>query len=75
MLHLDEESKSVMVSISKNRFIGLLWWCSGSESALPCREHWSDPWFGKIPHAMDQPSPRATTRETSSCNNEDPGQP
>ena len=66
MLRLDVESKNVMVGINKNRFIGLPWWCSGYESMLQCGEHWSGPWSGKTPHAMEQPSPRATTRETPS---------
>ena len=42
---------------------GLHWWCSGEESACQCTGHRFDPWSGKIPHAMEQLSPRATATE------------
>ena len=32
-------------------------------STCRCRGHGFDPWFGKIPHAMEQLSPCATTTE------------
>ena len=53
--------------------MGLPLWPRGSESACQCREHVSDPWSTKIPHAAEQLglcatkaepvlwSPRATT--------------
>ena len=34
------------------------------ESACQCRGHGFDPWSGKIPHAVEQLSPCATTTET-----------
>ena len=43
--------------------IGLPWWLSDKESACQCRRHRFDPWSGKIPHAMEQLSPCATTTE------------
>ena len=42
---------------------GSPWWSSGSESAHPCRGHWSDPWAGKTPHAMEQLNLCTTTTE------------
>ena len=45
----------------KNIETGLPWWLSGKESACQCKRHRFDPWSGKIPHAMDQLSPCATT--------------
>ena len=44
---------------------GLPWWLSGNESACQCRRQGFDPWSGKIPHATEQVSPRATTTEPS----------
>ena len=41
----------------------LPWWLSGEESACQCRRHGFDPWSGKIPHAVEQLSQRATTIE------------
>ena len=38
-------------------------WLSGKESACQCRSHGFDLWSGKIPHAMEQLSPWATTTE------------
>ena len=43
---------------------GLPWWCSGWESACQCRGHGFQPWAGRIPHAVLQLSPWATTTET-----------
>ena len=42
---------------------GLPWWHSGQESACQCRGHGFEPWSGKIPHAMEQLNPYATTTE------------
>ena len=42
---------------------GLSLWLSGKESACQCREHWFNPWSGKIPHAKGQLSLHATTTE------------
>ena len=43
--------------------LGLPWWRSGWESACQCRGHGFEPWSGKIPHAMEQLGPWATTTE------------
>ena len=48
---------------SKNPTIGCHWWLSGKEFACQYRGHVFDPWSGKIPHAMEQLSPWATTIE------------
>ena len=50
-------------SIKKRQRDGLPWWRSGYESACRGRGHGFEPWSGKIPHAADQLSPRATTTE------------
>ena len=42
---------------------GLLWRCSGWESACQYRGHEFEPWSGKIPHAAEQLGPCATTTE------------
>ena len=42
---------------------GLPWWPSGWESTCPCRGHRFVPWSGKIPYAVEQLSPHATTTE------------
>ena len=42
---------------------GLPWWFSGKESACQGRRHGFNPCTGKIPHAEEQLSPRATTTE------------
>ena len=47
----------------KNNTVGLLWWCSGWESACQCRGHGFEPWSGRIPHAAEQLGPWATTTE------------
>ena len=39
----------------------LLWWLTGQESACRCKSCRLDPCSGKIPHAMEQLSPCATT--------------
>ena len=44
----------------QNCLLGLSWWLSGKESTCQCR---FDPWSEKIPHAMEQLSPCATTLE------------
>ena len=41
----------------------LPWWCSGWESTCQCRGHGFKPWSGKIPHAVEQLGPWATTTE------------
>ena len=50
--------------------MGLPWWYIGKESTCKCRGHGFDPWFGKIPYAMEKISlapqvmtPCATTAE------------
>ena len=42
---------------------GLPWRLSSKESACQYKEHESHPWSGKIPHAMEQLNPCATTIE------------
>ena len=42
---------------------GLPWWRSGWESACQCRGHGFKPWSRKIPHAVEQLGPWATTTE------------
>ena len=54
-------SLSAMWGYSKKA--GLPWWRSGWESACQCRGHGFEPWSGKIPHAMEQLGPWATTTE------------
>ena len=44
---------------------GLHWWLSGSESACQCGGHRFDPWFRKIPYAMEQLSQCSTIREAT----------
>ena len=41
----------------------LPWWSSGWEPACQCRGPGFNPWSGKIPHAVRQLSPCATTTE------------
>ena len=43
--------------------LGLPWWSNGWESTGQCRGHGLDPWSRKIPHAIGQLSPQATTIE------------
>ena len=47
----------------KTIMVGLPWWCSGWESACQCRGYGFEPWSGKIPHAVEQLGPWATTSE------------
>ena len=48
--------------------MGFLWWSRGEESTCQCREHGFNPWSRKIPHAVEQLSPCATTAEPE-CHN------
>ena len=59
MLYVTERRKDF---ISEKRR-GLPWWRSGWESACQCRGHGFEPWPGKIPHAVEQLGPWATTTE------------
>ena len=43
--------------------LGLSWWLSAKESSCQCRRHGFHPWSGKIPRAVEQLSPWATTTE------------
>ena len=47
----------------KKNVEGLPWWRSGWESACQCRGHGFEPWSGKIPRAVEQLGPWATTTE------------
>ena len=58
-----EEILKLYSTILRKGFLGLPWWCSGQESACQCRGHRFEPWSGKIPHAVEQLSPCATTTE------------
>ena len=49
--------------LHQNSRHGLPWWRSGKESACQGRGHGFEPWFGKIPHAVEQLSPCTTTTE------------
>ena len=49
--------------LSRKRRQGLPWWRSSWESACQCRGHGFEPWSGKIPHAVEQLGPWATTTE------------
>ena len=44
--------------------IGLPWWLSGKEFACQCRRQGFDPWFKKIPQAVEQLSLYTTTIES-----------
>ena len=46
--------------------MGLPWWLSGKKSACQCKRYGFDPWSRKIPHAVEQVSPCATTTELCS---------
>ena len=39
---------------NKKKKEGPPWWLSGKESACQCRRHGFDPWYGRIPHVMEQ---------------------
>ena len=43
--------------------VGLPWWRSGWESACWCRGRGFEPWSGRIPRAVEQLGPWATTTE------------
>ena len=45
------------------KWIGLPWWLSGKKPACKCSRHGFDPWSGKIPHAVEQLNPCASTLE------------
>ena len=47
----------------KIHILRLAWWLSAKESACQCKCYGFDPWSGKIPHALEQLSPQATTTE------------
>ena len=49
--------------LAKSQLPALPWGLSGKESACQCRRHGLEPWSGRIPHAMGQISPWATTTE------------
>ena len=51
----------INISFLKDPPLGLPWWLSGKESAYQCRGHGFDPWYGTIPHALEQLSPCTAT--------------
>ena len=48
----------------KKKKTGLPWWLSGKESAYQCKRHVFSSLPGKIPHAVEQLSPRAATMDS-----------
>ena len=56
-------TNSLYIEIKIKGSFGLPWWRSGWESACQCRGHGFEPWSGKIPHAVEQLGPWATTTE------------
>ena len=44
----------INISFLKDLLLGLPWWLSGKESAYQCRGHGFNPWYGTIPHALEQ---------------------
>ena len=64
---LNHKSDVLLASIRQflqyNSPLGLPWWRSGWESACQCRGHEFEPWSGRIPHAVEQLGPWATTTE------------
>ena len=50
-------------TVIKTVWQGFPWWRSGWESACRCGGHGFEPWSGKIPHAVEQLGPWATTTE------------
>ena len=60
---LNSFQKEQYVKDNKNNLTGLPWWLSGKESACQCRRRGFNPWWGKIPHASEQVSPRIITVE------------
>ena len=61
--HKKANSKDFNKLELNNTHHGLPWWPSGYESACQCRGHGLEPWSRKIPHAVEQLSPCATTTE------------
>ena len=58
-----KDFKTGKLSQIKKGIPGSPWWLSGKESACHCKRHGFYPWSGRIPHAMEQLSPRATSME------------
>ena len=56
-------NKTIKSIVSKFPITGLPCWHSGWESACQCRGHGFKPWFGKIPHTVEQLGPWATITE------------
>ena len=57
---LEMRSRGIMY-IQTMTVKGFPWWLSGKKSACQCKKHGFDLWSEKIPYAMEQPSPWATT--------------
>ena len=58
-----KDFKTGKLSQIKKGIPGSPWWLSGKESACHCKRHGFYPWSGRIPHAMEQLSPRVTSME------------
>ena len=61
LAHVCRRKQAHKIYVKAN--LGLPWWLGGKEPACQCGRHWFDPWSGKIPHALEQLSMRATIVE------------
>ena len=61
---LGKQNWWVTENVLKNFHLELFWWLSGKESACQCRRHGFNSWSFKIPHIVEQLSPKATTTES-----------
>ena len=59
----DMSTRCNLICVLERALPGLLWWLNGKECTYQRRRHGFDPWSGKLPHAVQQLSPCATTPE------------
>ena len=57
-----EQQQGTTVGKIRNHH-GLPWWLSSEEPTCQCKRLESDPWSGRIPHAVEQLSPCGRTTE------------